>query len=1575
MTLQEPGDLGYNDFHVSLFYLASIDSNHVQDANVTIALKNLAKKNAVTKEKRLSEFLKMLENSAFDVKDYHILVCWLQLYPRLAIDSQKSVRHLSHQILSTYMDKYGVKEFSKYLKTAMPIWLQGLFDDKSIAKSVKSDLLKCFAGDETKANYKVWVVFHEQIINYCHTVLIHETASSITDERSETSDEVSLKYERAENIAILMLLQTIRLANGQEYFISDSASSQINEILTLNQFWENLGSCSAKENLNAGLFRSFLALITEIFSLTDEGNLKPVTFNLKELKSIFKTTSKKIIKNVKLSPSSDASTVFVYSSVIINLVNALNSLTLFTKQNQIKIKRNFWQYGGLKSYSRLKDLLRIGPCSSDPAYYDALHTFFTALEESFIPPEEDFPFVDFSSIKDAKNIILKILLPHFQNLRGLNAVSFKYRGMQCITHILKLFARHVDNNKALEDIAQVLFITFLDGISVPCFRKDEVRIRECSNSHLAALFVSFLKHKQEDLTQGILARLGQDNPQIPKVTFNGDFVQMCTNFYEILEEVSAERGEQFLQAIIENLEETYDTSSLEQGLNILFNSISRTRQSAIVTNWAVSSIPAFISSELVDCPLNFLKKFLELHINIDYGQMINDFFMKISVECLTCLTSLFGILSGFDESKRVLLSTSTPDAYEYLLYISQNKERLDKENDMVLAFIENADIYANLLGSTEGLARQDTLILRMNSLKCPSTESLIPCALELVHKEHSKKFLEDFAEQGIVKSKIYEKMLTLRPDHDFQALIDLLARKRELIPLEMIENEINQALDTVDIVSLSISNPLLQNINLIKQPASTRLSPFLLTVAAFLKSLSQVVVPDNNIQTLTSICAEYVSDYDFLNPKHEEENIEKSCNAFGYVGVTAIQCDGVSIAQAFNGTSETLIGNLFNKITGKGLFSAKQYYISRVLVRALNPIFESMSLSDFDKIEFSYATLGSNPLKLATLLCSAMKFVGVSSKLDRIRNFVFAEILSVRSTADICEAGLVWISLANTFIDVPARYDILPNHKLGMLVNHLSSWLESDIAFDNLFVIMRALLASFFSLFIPVLGDNVPGKTWEVAIDLCLNNLGMAQSDTDLAALEYSSLKLFLVLSKFIGSNGSEDWEQSRISIEEEILGLTIAKQIGKTEFRPHHQPSILVYDLYERVLLKANISKEILSENVDKLYQMLASSVILGAQKVACSLLQSHIYESQQDVILEVQMRVSNISGESGPIEDLAKFNPILLHAISDQAFNLDDALERRNYHDIFKYLWSWVLVFDHFKESTYSMKAAYINKLRENNSIRLLLNTAFDSLPLSEQAFLNRLVLEPIEKLEKAKPAQSLIQKYDIDQSLGGNEVKEDVYFLLAHLCYQTFQFLGSFALQWFNEIRDVQLKQQVERFSIRFVSPILISEILEDVEKAKDKLTKTDDTLTIKVNKVTNEVKSIYVIDEQTMEMVIRIPERFPLSNVSVEGPTRLGVKENQWKAWLLASQRVITLTNGSIFDCIELFNKNVNLHFSGFEECAICYSILHQDHSLPSKNCPTCLNKFHAACLYKWFKSSGSSTCPLCRSAFNFNTGRS
>lgn len=79
----------------------------------------------------------------------------------------------------------------------------------------------------------------------------------------------------------------------------------------------------------------------------------------------------------------------------------------------------------------------------------------------------------------------------------------------------------------------------------------------------------------------------------------------------------------------------------------------------------------------------------------------------------------------------------------------------------------------------------------------------------------------------------------------------------------------------------------------------------------------------------------------------------------------------------------------------------------------------------------------------------------------------------------------------------------------------------------------------------------------------------------------------------------------------------------------------------------------------------------------------------------------------------------------------------------------------------------------------------------------------------------------------------------------------------------------------------------------------------------------------------------------------------------------------MQNGSITDGLSSFRRNVTGALKGQTECAICYSIISADRQLPQKRCPTCKNLFHASCLFKWFKTSNASTCPLCRNAFNFN----
>ncbi|RTG81350.1 E3 ubiquitin-protein ligase listerin [Schistosoma bovis] len=58
------------------------------------------------------------------------------------------------------------------------------------------------------------------------------------------------------------------------------------------------------------------------------------------------------------------------------------------------------------------------------------------------------------------------------------------------------------------------------------------------------------------------------------------------------------------------------------------------------------------------------------------------------------------------------------------------------------------------------------------------------------------------------------------------------------------------------------------------------------------------------------------------------------------------------------------------------------------------------------------------------------------------------------------------------------------------------------------------------------------------------------------------------------------------------------------------------------------------------------------------------------------------------------------------------------------------------------------------------------------------------------------------------------------------------------------------------------------------------------------------------------------------------------------------RPLSRENGSILDGIDLWQSNVRKKFDGVEECAICYSIVHNTNfSLPKMRCHTCRKLFH------------------------------
>lgn len=142
-----------------------------------------------------------------------------------------------------------------------------------------------------------------------------------------------------------------------------------------------------------------------------------------------------------------------------------------------------------------------------------------------------------------------------------------------------------------------------------------------------------------------------------------------------------------------------------------------------------------------------------------------------------------------------------------------------------------------------------------------------------------------------------------------------------------------------------------------------------------------------------------------------------------------------------------------------------------------------------------------------------------------------------------------------------------------------------------------------------------------------------------------------------------------------------------------------------------------------------------------------------------------------------------------------------------------------------------------------------------------------------------------------------------------------------------------------------------------------------MTVRGSKVSREVTATYMKDECSLEVVIKVPASYPLANVEVNCTRRLGVAEGRWRRWVLQIVTLLGTQDGSVLDAVLLWKQNVDREFEGVDPCPICFSILYpKDHALPTLPCKTCQNKFHSACLYKWFHTSRKNKCPLCQQPF-------
>ncbi|KAJ9649033.1 hypothetical protein H2199_000946 [Coniosporium tulheliwenetii] len=544
------------------------------------------------------------------------------------------------------------------------------------------------------------------------------------------------------------------------------------------------------------------------------------------------------------------------------------------------------------------------------------------------------------------------------------------------------------------------------------------------------------------------------------------------------------------------------------------------------------------------------------------------------------------------------------------------------------------------------------------------------------------------------------------------------------------------------------------------------------------------------------------------------------------------------------------------------------------------------------------------------------------------------------------DEGLRQLVFLNAIIqNVENAAESIAKQRLVFFVKHVIPWLQDDETTDSIQAeVCRALV-----VLLPLMKD-IYGPYWADLLGWCTTVWSEEQlTDKSNTVIEgvipviQASLRLFSTLRTLKADEDANDdlvdaWKEAEEGTAKGLVHLLREAQNYPDEF---HQPLKIVNELVARQISK--IPLEHLKDTGDLFSLLYVAS--RSVQQTAFEILHKQIPAAQEQVSFDVALEKKSARLPE-ELMSLILEAPTL-DALTDASFERTMPLPLRGY------LLSWILVFDHFQNASYKVREDYVENIKDGDYVAGLLDFMSDFLGHA-----------------KGKPVD--VSKFDITTYRPDEESPEkDTQWLLTHLYYLCLKHLPALTKVWWIDCKSRQKVLAVETWTEKFISLTIITDALKSVSDwAATEEESSEEALKVKVNQRAKEITASYEVDEQTMAIIVRLPGNYPLRQAVVEGLNRVAVDERKWQSWLRNTQGVITFSNNNIVDGLIAWRKNVVGALKGQTECAICYSIISGDKQLPNKRCSTCKNLFHTSCLYKWFKTSNASTCPLCRNTFTY-----
>ncbi|KAJ1302223.1 hypothetical protein OPQ81_001046 [Rhizoctonia solani] len=564
-----------------------------------------------------------------------------------------------------------------------------------------------------------------------------------------------------------------------------------------------------------------------------------------------------------------------------------------------------------------------------------------------------------------------------------------------------------------------------------------------------------------------------------------------------------------------------------------------------------------------------------------------------------------------------------------------------------------------------------------------------------------------------------------------------------------------------------------------------------------------------------------------------------------------------------------------------------------------------------------------------------------SPRLDRWRNDIASRIPGV-SISNINQIGVPLLRALNCLAPPPdSGIVFIPQQRAVYLVQALQKWMSSDEELDTS---LEALLIVLLNHLLPIL-QTVRGAHWEFILDILESNLSVEATTPNLYLLLQSLRAISVVLDLTLTNEQlKEIWTPRQHDIFQGVLHLFLTFGGDAEQSEIHDKYSSSLADV-----IQALPPEQMQPSLFDELLSLVYSDNI-PVKVTAHYLARNSVARITEQRVLEAAVSAlpDDYEGQHLAMGNKFELPPGLIEKLVSPVSAEGDSLQ-------INLLLAWWLTLEFFENASLKVKQGYLDQLRKLNLVKTsLLPCLFGLLNIG-------VVGEKPFNLNPWRVDEFHLALYDKSFSSAQSV-------LAAHIYFRSLKSIPGLIRTWYSECQDRQLFASISTYTKTHFSPVLISQELAQFRSSAASASEAlaDDTFTLKVAPSVNEISASYAVDEQeAFEVAIRLPSEFPLRAAEVKDVRGVAGMENRRRAWLFGVQN--TTQQGLIYDALVMYKKNVAGHFEGKSECAICYSLISvTDRTLPTKPCRTCKNLFHASCLYKWFNTSHTSSCPLCRS---------